>query len=935
KVLLSGKTGPFFYDEYVLFDRVTDGPLNGSFRALHPTTRQIVLLRFLDDADPYKEQTWYAAGQHVLTAAQWIGHPNLQDVYQLLELGRKRVVVVADVSGTSLDKILAQHQRLAPHDACRIVRDALLGLNVIHQTGAVHHAVRPANIIVDGTTGVSVLLQPPVARDFLPIPGTVDLSAYSAAQLARQMDYMAPELAHGGMVATPLSDVYAAGCLLYHMLSGRPPYAGGDVGTKFMRHASEPAQPLEMLGVPPQLAQVVLYAMAKDPSIRYQSAAQLVEALTYFVDPRVLQIAPQPVATLQPYLQWLHGRPRIPRALEQAIYGPQQEPEPVTEYGDNYGEALHGSNELAPIAERASGPKAESLIALQEARREAVQKKLLFGILAGVACLIIGFVGYRMATGNATDETEHSPPDIAVKTPTVPTTVTPTKTIATPDPVKPPATPAKTDNEGPEATVSVADDGKALWASPTAVAPLKFAELPTGAQIFFSIRPSDIVNKNRYILKAFEAAGPVAELGRAKVEADLGFTFHELELLQIAWVESPLGLTPVYYAQLKAPTTAEAWLPKIKNPTLATVAGKKVYRGPKLSYYIPPADEGRRVIVAAPQQMDELIDTPARPNSKIERLLNRSDDQRLLNVIFSPAFAENAVRLLPGQEKLFQMIGRALDYDTEALGLSFSLDESSMFFEIKFLPNGQSAAQASRFFADKVKSWSNGVKGYLNELIPNAGVKYGYVQLNDFSSKVAKFAAMTRVDEEQGLVVARTYLNPTAAQHMIVAAELTFAYSGTGAGAPQFAAAVAGGNTAGGTTPVVQNAPQPTGNTVADKLKRTTSLTFARDNLENSMKMLAEDLGVPIEILGGDLQLEGITKNQSFGLEEVNKTAADILQTICKKANPDGKLVYIIKPKTPGGEDMLFITTRAAVAKRGDKLPPELATATPPAKPKK
>ena len=79
-----------------------------------------------------------------------------------------------------------------------------------------------------------------------------------------------------------------------------------------------------------------------------------------------------------------------------------------------------------------------------------------------------------------------------------------------------------------------------------------------------------------------------------------------------------------------------------------------------------------------------------------------------------------------------------------------------------------------------------------------------------------------------------------------------------------------------------------------------------------------------VEILGGDLQLEGITKNQSFGLDERNRPAGEILRKIMLQANPDGKLVYIVKPRVPGGEEMLFITTRKAVEKRGDKLPPEL-----------
>jgi hypothetical protein len=85
---------------------------------------------------------------------------------------------------------------------------------------------------------------------------------------------------------------------------------------------------------------------------------------------------------------------------------------------------------------------------------------------------------------------------------------------------------------------------------------------------------------------------------------------------------------------------------------------------------------------------------------------------------------------------------------------------------------------------------------------------------------------------------------------------------------------------------------------------------------------------VKVEILGSDLQLDGITKNQPIrDLDEKNQPAEEILRVIMRKANPDGKLVYVIRPRQMGGEEELLITTRAAAAKRGDKLPPELAAA--------
>ena len=110
---------------------------------------------------------------------------------------------------------------------------------------------------------------------------------------------------------------------------------------------------------------------------------------------------------------------------------------------------------------------------------------------------------------------------------------------------------------------------------------------------------------------------------------------------------------------------------------------------------------------------------------------------------------------------------------------------------------------------------------------------------------------------------------------------------------------------------------------VQEKLSQSYALKIPRGPLDQAVAQVSSDLGVEIEIIGGDLQLEGITKNQSFGIDVKDSTFAGVLREILKLANPDGKLVYVIKPKTEGGPDIVQITTRAAVEKRGDKLPPE------------
>jgi hypothetical protein len=113
--------------------------------------------------------------------------------------------------------------------------------------------------------------------------------------------------------------------------------------------------------------------------------------------------------------------------------------------------------------------------------------------------------------------------------------------------------------------------------------------------------------------------------------------------------------------------------------------------------------------------------------------------------------------------------------------------------------------------------------------------------------------------------------------------------------------------------------------TIAERLKQVTSLRFANEPLEKSLAILADDIGIKIEVLGVDLEADGITRNQAIvNLDENNRPASEIFRSIMLKANPDGKLVYVIRAGADGTE-ILTITTRAAVAKRGDKLPPEFA----------
>ena len=221
-------------------------------------------------------------------------------------------------------------------------------------------------------------------------------------------------------------------------------------------------------------------------------------------------------------------------------------------------------------------------------------------------------------------------------------------------------------------------------------------------------------------------------------------------------------------------------------------------------------------------------------------------------------------------------------------------------------PAGTPVAQLSRRLAEGISTLADTVEEYCNALDPHP---YGRKLVMRLPRMLGVVADQTHAGAEGRVVVVNAWLPRHAPHNLALAAELALEQVPRVGGAPPAASAAA--------------AAGPATKGALAALARPISLVFAKDTLERSIQLIAEEIGVEMEILGGDLQLEGITKNQSFGLDERDKPAGEILRVILKKANSDGKLVYVILGEGDG--DSLVVTTRAAAAERGDPLPPELA----------
>jgi hypothetical protein len=221
-----------------------------------------------------------------------LDHENVVKVYDISQDGEVPFIVAECVAGRDIGKVLAGHRggTLNERFARRMAAQLLRALSYAHRRGVIHRDVKPSNILV--TAG-----------------GTVKVADFGIARIVEEEDgsevgkpgeivgsarYMSPEQLMG-KEATPRSDVYSVGVLLYHCLTGRPPFSG-DVRALAQQHIHEDPTPPRKLNpkISPQMEAVILKALAKDPDHRYPSAVAMLDAIDVEPSPRIERTAEIP-----------------------------------------------------------------------------------------------------------------------------------------------------------------------------------------------------------------------------------------------------------------------------------------------------------------------------------------------------------------------------------------------------------------------------------------------------------------------------------------------------------------------------------------------------------------------------------------------------------------------------------------------------------------
>jgi serine/threonine-protein kinase len=254
------RVGPFRLEELL-----GEGAMGLVYRAVREPGGETVAVKVLKRAlsrDSIYRQRFLREAE----VAKQVEHKHLVPVVEAGEDDGVNYLAMQYVEGGSLDERIEASGPLPLRESVRVTAEVASGLDALHREGLVHRDVKPSNIMLDRAGGAAL-------TDFGLARGPAFTVLTKPGQVMGTLDYIAPELISGS-AATPASDVYALGCVVYECLTGQAPFAGLRMFEIAVAHVErEPTNPCELRAdVPADLGWASLSALAKEPERRPTTA---------------------------------------------------------------------------------------------------------------------------------------------------------------------------------------------------------------------------------------------------------------------------------------------------------------------------------------------------------------------------------------------------------------------------------------------------------------------------------------------------------------------------------------------------------------------------------------------------------------------------------------------------------------------------------------
>ena len=969
KIILAGHSGPFRMGKYTLLNRIEKGLMKGHFAAQHTRNKYPVLLQFLPGSEPEHLKQWDRI-EAIAEEVSKVRHPSVVETFESVVLPEHRFVVSQLPTGEPLSEKIPRKARLPWKVACGLIAQAANGLDQFHQADMVHGSVSPRTIWINKSGGVQLRRNPFPDVDFeLPdkqLNGNESYLDYQAPErfgAAKQPDSQSKDKDKGKEKTTEsnspdnsaAADIYSLGCTLFRTIDGKTPFPELDPEKKKSAHRKSPLPDLKRLELPSELETLLKKMLAKDPDDR-PNASEVFNLLALHSG-KADELKSQKKSVSSARLKFRESLTQfVPELKTETVAAT-----PTIETGAQEAALEHQAPSIQ-LAEPETDPQTSQdrsskieAAALAAQRRKKDRWKMPAAIAASLLVLsgIIGGIVYManqttVSTANnsgstATDNSDDKElPD--EETSNDPDPATPSNddstTAATVDPNPIAAKPQPVLSQS-----LIEDDRQTLWETPTSGTKVDFSFLPTSPKMLLTVRPSELFLEPEGE-RILQSLGPNFASRLEQLKSQSGLDFEKIEQLIISLHSNDeFEYEPYFVVTTTAPIQRETMLQNWNGPTLKTLENQQtIYESQNGSafYFLPkanndPAAAGQtesgpisRFAFGSKELIQDVASTQSGHvlSGSLLKLAQRTDSQRHFNLLFlrTGLFNDEGQKLMGEQMSAFNRELRIMIPEEVRGGLvSLHLDSGSYFEIMLDKTLGLKSPDLKQTMEDETRTRRDMLMRFVSKIPANPywdQVRFRYASmLTDFSRNL-------RWNVENGEVVANCWLSPMAAHNLLAASELVISFA-------------SGGNAS---APAENTGPKTLEELMAMKrdlnIANPPDLNVLMADLQSEVQ---DDFGkLPfdfnIRLIGGDLEADGITKNQRPGeLVIEQKSLGEILTTIMVGANPDKdisgpqdpncKLIWVVAddPENPG-QKAILITTRKAAAQKSYSLPAAFQT---------
>ena len=393
--------GTYLQDRYEILGRIGSGGMSVVYKAKCHTLDRLVAIKVLKE-EFASDENFVSKFKMEAQAAARLSHPNIVNVYDVVDEGNLHYIVMELIEGITLKSYIEKKGLLENKEAIGIAIQVAQGIAAAHEQHIIHRDIKPQNIIISRDGNVKV-------ADF-GIARAVSSQTVNATAVG-SVHYISPEQARGGY-CDERSDIYSFGITMYEMVTGRVPFEGDNTVAVALAHLETPITPPSQLNpvVSSGLEQIILKCTQKKPDRRYSSIGDVITDLRHvMVDPDydIYGAVSQTDEENDPYVTRPISREELSQIQERrrphtediVVKEPEYDPAvsiqtPETEENDGDGYDKEETQPQIPVHKKRSDRKKEKDVSTQFERIIMVM-----GIFAAVLVAVVVIFVFSRLTG--------------------------------------------------------------------------------------------------------------------------------------------------------------------------------------------------------------------------------------------------------------------------------------------------------------------------------------------------------------------------------------------------------------------------------------------------------------------------------------------------------------------------------------------------------